>query len=239
MHTLIARKSITPGAIFCVGKNYLEHTRELRLLEGIENGSADIVPAEPWIFMKPPGALAKDNLTSIPSFDGSPLSTEMHYEVELVLLIDAKSDGCSFEEATGFIRGFGVGLDMTLRDVQLAAKKAGEPWLKSKGFKNSALVSDFVPFDEVNFPEKMEISLELNGTVVQRGRVADMLYSPVRLVHYLSYIYGLCPGDIVFTGTPAGVGRVVPGDFLTATLSGWLPGGEKPETLAILQVEVM
>jgi fumarylpyruvate hydrolase len=239
MHNLIARKSFTPGAIYCVGKNYLEHARELRLLEGRENDSDDIVPPEPLIFMKPPAALAAENRTAIPVFDGSPLSREMHHEVELVLLVDAKTDGCSIEEAPGFIRGFGVGLDMTLRDVQLAAKKAGEPWLKSKGFKNSALVSDFVPFGLVNCPENLEISLELNGTEVQRGRVADMIYSPARLLHYLSYIYGLCPGDLVFTGTPAGVGRVVPGDRLTAALSGSVPDREKPESFAILQTEVV
>jgi 2-keto-4-pentenoate hydratase/2-oxohepta-3-ene-1,7-dioic acid hydratase in catechol pathway len=108
---------------------------------------------------------------------------------------------------------------MTLRDVQLAAKKAGNPWLKSKGFRKSALISDIVPFDEAVFPHDLEVSLELNGSLVQQGKVSEMLHSPAMLIHYLSYLYGLRSGDFIFTGTPASAGRVSSGDTLKAVLS--------------------
>lgn len=238
MNLLIDRKSIFPGAIYCVGKNYPEHAAELRNLEGWENGFPAAVSSEPLIFMKPPTSLETDGIIAVPSFEGTTLSSDMHHEVELVLLIGKNSDGCSQEEAHGLIRGFGVGLDMTLRDVQIASKKAGEPWLKSKGFRKSALVSDFVPFDHRGFPENLEISLELNGTEVQCGKIAGMIHCPARLLHYLSYIYGLRGNDLVFTGTPAGVGKVVPGDRLLASLSASLPGRNGPEVLATLQAEV-
>ncbi|NTU97685.1 MAG: fumarylacetoacetate hydrolase family protein [Chlorobiaceae bacterium] len=240
MNVLIDRKTISPGAIYCAGKNFQEHARELRLLEGWGNDSVDpIATREPVIFMKPGTSLETGGIATIPSFGGTPLSANMHHEVELVLLIGKESDGCTLEEAPSLIRGFGAGLDMTLRDLQIAAKKAGEPWLKCKGFRKSALVSDFVPFDRSGFPENLEISLQLNGAEVQRGKIADMLFSPARLVHYLSYIYGLRENDLVFTGTPAGVGRVVPGDRLEASLSGVKPGREEPEILARLLAEVV
>jgi 2-keto-4-pentenoate hydratase/2-oxohepta-3-ene-1,7-dioic acid hydratase in catechol pathway len=239
MSQLIGCKTIVPGTIFCAGKNYFEHARELRVLEGLDADQPDTDPSGPVIFLKPPTALETGGVTSIPVYEGKPLSVEMHYEAELVLLIGKATDGCSLADAPGFIRGFGIGLDMTLRDVQLAAKKAGEPWLKSKGFRKSALVSDFVPFDDRGFPEGLEITLELNGVTVQRGRTIEMLHSPAGLLHYLSYIYGLRPGDLVFTGTPAGVGRVVPGDRLLASLTCMHPGREAPEILARLQAEVV
>ncbi len=148
MQSLINRKTISPGAIYCVGKNYPEHAKEMELLESkILQTRTDNI-SEPIIFMKPPTALETDGVIVMPAFQGNPLSTNMHYEAELVLLVGKSSDGCTIEEAPDYIRGYGVGLDMTLRDVQLAAKKAGNPWLKSKGFRKSALISDFVPFNQ-------------------------------------------------------------------------------------------
>jgi fumarylpyruvate hydrolase len=239
MNHLINRTSFASGAIYCVGKNYPEHAQELRQLEGWENGNAETIPAQPLIFMKPASALETGGITGIPSFEGIPLSENLHHEVELVLLIGENSDGCTIEDAPGLIRGFGVGLDMTLRDVQISAKKAGEPWLKSKGFRKSALISDFVPFDQRGFPDSLEISLVLNGITVQQGNIRGMIHDPASLLHYLSYIYGLRKNDLVFTGTPAGVGKVVPGDRLQASLSVRHHENNDPQVLVSLLAKVV
>ena len=112
METLLDRRTITPGAIYCVGKNYPEHAREMQLLEG-SSSKALLEPAvEPIIFMKPPTALETEGVIAFPSFHGSPLSCDMHYEAEIVLLVGRSTDGCSIEDAPQYIGGFGAGLDM-------------------------------------------------------------------------------------------------------------------------------
>jgi len=237
MGNLINRKTIDPGAIYCVGKNFQEHAVEMQLLEASLPIAESSRKSEPIIFMKPPTALETDGIITMPSFEGRLLSANMHYEAELVLLVGKSTDGCSLEEAPSFIGGLGAGLDMTLRDEQLSAKKAGNPWLKSKGFRKSALISDFVPFSEANLPFDLEISLDLNGLRVQQGSVSEMLHPPAMLIHYLSYLFGLRRGDLVFTGTPAGVGAVKGGDELKCILS--RPGQGKREQLAELLAKVV
>ena len=222
MEKLLDRRTLAPGAIYCVEKNYPEHALEMELLDEATPKTTHENEVEPIIFMKPPTALETEGVIVMPEFEGCSLSANMHYEAEIVLLVGKSSDGCPVEDAPRYIAGFGAGLDMTLRDVQLAAKKAGNPWLKSKGFRKSALISDIVPFDEAVFPHDLEVSLELNGSLVQQGKVSEMLHSPAMLIHYLSYLYGLRSGDLIFTGTPAGVGRVSSGDTLKAVLS--IPG---------------
>jgi len=239
METLLDRRTIVPGAIYCVGKNYREHAREMQLLEGAKAGAHLEEEGEPIIFMKPPTALDTEGVIAVPEFQGRPLSANMHYEAEIVLLIGKSCDGCSIEEAPNYIAGFGAGLDMTLRDVQLAAKKAGNPWLKSKGFRKSALISDVVPFNDAVFPQNLEISLELNGSQVQLGNVSEMLHTPAALIHYLSYLYGLRRGDLIFTGTPAGVGRVSSGDTLKAVLSMPENSTQRHRELVSLQARVI
>lgn len=204
METLLDRRTIAPGAIYCVGKNYSEHAREMQLLEGTASKAGEEHDNEPIIFMKPPTALETEGVITMPGFEGHPLSNTMHYESEIVLLVGKSSDGCSIEEAPQYIGGFGAGLDMTLRDVQLEAKKSGNPWLKSKGFRKSALISDIIPFNDALFPENIEISLELNGRRVQQGLVTEMLHSPAMLIHYLSYLHRLNEGRPVYctSGTP-------------------------------------
>jgi 2-keto-4-pentenoate hydratase/2-oxohepta-3-ene-1,7-dioic acid hydratase in catechol pathway len=128
---------------------------------------------------------------------------------------------------------------MTLRDVQLKAKKAGNPWLKSKGFRHSALISDFVPREAVKEWEALEISLLLNGREVQRSSVSRMIFPPSRLVHYLSYLYGLRKGDLIFTGTPAGVGSVETGDTLEASLDCHQENGSLSAGIARLKALIM
>ena len=239
METLLDRRTITPGAIYCVGKNYPEHAREMQLLEG-SSSKALLEPAvEPIIFMKPPTALETEGVIAFPRFQGSPLSSYMHYEAEIVLLVGRSTDGCSIEEAPQYIGGFGAGLDMTLRDVQLAAKKAGNPWLKSKGFRKSALISDIISFNDSLYPDDLEISLELNGVKVQEGLLMEMLHSPAMLIHYLSYLHGLRRGDLIFTGTPAGVGKVSSGDTLKAMLSIPESGDQSRRELVYLQARVI
>ncbi len=209
-----------PASIYCVGKNYRLHAEEMRRMEstGDVPQTAPGHPDEPIIFLKPFSALSTDGTTAIPTFGGKPVSGEMHYEAELVLLVGKDADDIGQAETAECISGYGVGLDMTLRDVQLAAKKKGEPWFKSKGFKRSALVSDFVPSGEVPGIGALEFELRLNDRTVQRGDPDTMLFDASYLLSYLSYIYGLRKGDLIFTGTPEGVGPVRPGDRLHATL---------------------
>jgi fumarylpyruvate hydrolase len=228
------------GTVFCVGKNYPDHAREMASWESRTPGDEVIVhEKEPVIFMKPGSSLSHDGLTSIPVFNGRPVSSNMHHEVELVLLIGRSADFVSIENAASFIAGYGVGLDMTLRDVQLEAKKRGNPWLKSKGFRNSALVSQFIHPESAGPWEELTISLRVNDRLVQHSPVAKMTFSPAYLVHYLSYIYGLREGDLVFTGTPAGVGPVNLSDRLDAMLETGNCNEAKHSTLATLQATVI
>ena len=235
MTQLISRSSVSTSSIFCVGKNYPEHAREMTALESEGRALAALhEPREPIIFMKPASAIAYDGITTIPLFEGNPISSSMHYEVELVLLVGCDTDDVSIDNAASVIAGYGVGLDMTLRDVQLDAKKAGNPWLKSKGFRRSALVSDFVPSASIDRREKLSISLRLNGRIVQHSAVSEMTFSPQYLVHYLSHIYGLRRDDLIFTGTPAGVGPTRASDKLEASLE----SGNPATVLASLEASV-
>lgn len=215
-----------PHSIFCVGKNYPDHAREMATWEAWETATDETHENEPIIFMKPSSALSVDGTTSIPHFHGKPISSNLHYEGELVLLVGQDAEEVTLDKAPSCIAGYGAGLDMTLRDVQLEAKNAGYPWLKSKGFRNSALISEFVAPDAIGPWRELSISLRLNGEVSQHSPVSAMSFSPGYLVHYLSYIYGLRSGDLIFTGTPAGVGRVRPGDRLEVSLETGSARGE-------------
>lgn len=232
----ISRKQLSPASIYCVGKNYPEHAREMLVWEqGAGNRLDTGAQEEPVIFMKPGSALAEDGKISIPSFRGRPISDNLHYEVELVLLIGRDTDRIDIDQASGCIAAYGVGLDMTLRDVQLDAKKAGNPWLKSKGFRNSAVISDFVTPDRIGETRQLTISLLLNGSLVQHAPASDMTFPPAYLVHYLSHIYGLRKGDLIFTGTPSGVGRVETGDRLEASLE--TASNSQPESARLATLE--
>jgi 2-keto-4-pentenoate hydratase/2-oxohepta-3-ene-1,7-dioic acid hydratase in catechol pathway len=238
MMQLIDASSIVPGTVYCIAKNYPDHAREMQLWEDRQQEpSAD--ENEPVIFIKPPSAVETGGITMVPSFEGRPLSENLHYEGEIVLLVGSDCDDCSEDEAFKAIRGYAVGLDMTLRDVQLEAKKQGNPWLKSKGFRKSALVSDFVPRSEAGSWQDLELFLECNGRLVQHGSLAGTVFSPPFLVHYLSCVYGLRKGDLIFTGTPAGVGRVVPGDILQARLCKRSSLQDDSYELASLRVSVL
>ncbi len=201
--------------IFCIGRNYALHAREM--------GSS--VPVEPMVFLKPNSAIL---------FNGGTVrlpeqSSEVHHEVELVIAIGKTGRRIQPQEAKSHIAGLAIGIDFTARDIQSAAKKAGKPWTVSKGFDTFAPVSDFLPSESAPDPDELDISLLVNGNIVQKGNTKEMIFSVVDLICYLSTLFTLQPGDLIFTGTPEGVGPVKQGDKLTANLN---------RDLAILHVDI-
>ena len=190
--------------IVCVGRNYAEHANEL----------GNEIPEKPVIFLKPASSVIYSGDEIIyPSF-----SSDMHHEVELVILIGNKVKDADEKEAEEAIAGYGVGLDMTLRDVQNELKKKGHPWTIAKGFDTSAVLSDFILKNDYQLTLNGEISLSVNGEIRQREKLNLMLFSPVKLVQYISSLLTLEEGDLIFTGTPKGVGKVEKGDKLFARI---------------------
>lgn len=186
--------------IICVGRNYAEHAKEL----------GNEIPEKPVIFLKPAFALIHSGDKII----HPPFSKNMHHEIELVLLIGKTVKNANKTEAEDAIKGYGVGLDMTLRDIQNELRKEGNPWTIAKCFDTSAVVSDFVFKSEYRLTLDEEISLSVNGQIRQKEKLNKMLFSPVEIVEYISSLMTLEEGDLVYTGTPAGVGKVERGDKL-------------------------
>ena len=202
--------------IFCVGRNYAEHAKEL--------GNA--VPEAPVIFMKPESALlAPGAKFAYPSF-----TSDLHYEIELVLRIGKTAKNIVAANALSCVDAITVGIDFTARDVQAGLKSKGLPWEKAKAWDNSAIVGEWKPFNAEANADGGEIlfSLTKNGQTAQSGTTQDMIYSFETLLEHISGYFTLSPGDLVYTGTPAGVGPCLPGD----TLAGFL-GDEKLFELAI------
>ena len=196
----------TIGKIVCVGRNYAEHAKEL----------GNEVPEKPVVFLKPASALIHSEEKIIhPTF-----SKDMHHEVELVLLIGKKVKNATLAESEDAIIGYSVGLDMTLRDIQTELKKKGHPWTIAKCFDTSAAVSDFVLKSDYTLTLYEEISLSVNGQLRQKEKLNKMLFNPAEIVQYLSSLMTLEEGDLVFTGTPAGVGKVDVGDRLWGKIDG-------------------
>lgn len=199
-------EEVAVGTLFCVGRNYAQHAKEM--------GSE--IPSEPFIFLKPPTAIiGTGGSVRIP-----PISNDLHHEVELVLLIDRVMKDVSGKDALDGVAAVGVGLDMTLRDVQGVAKREGKPWSVAKGFDTSAPVGPLLRLDRIGRISDLTFSLKVNGEVRQRGEWSGMVFSVAELLSWLSTIFTLRPGDLLFTGTPEGVGRVVPGDLLEAVIEG-------------------
>ena len=197
-------RKVQVGTLFCVGRNYALHAREM--------GSE--IPSEPFIFIKPPTAvIATGGTVRIP-----PISHELHHEVELVVLVGRKMKDVTPEEAIEGIAGVAIGLDMTLRDVQAIAKREGKPWSVANGFDTSAPIGPFVPFDRVGTIGELTFSLKVNGEERQRGEGSGMIFPVGELLSWLSRTFTLRPGDLLFTGTPEGVGQVIPGDLLEASI---------------------
>jgi 5-carboxymethyl-2-hydroxymuconate isomerase len=197
---------INIGKIICVGRNYVEHAKEL----------GNEVPEKPVVFLKPASAV----IYSGDEIKYPPFSEEMHHEVELVLLIGNKIKDASLENAEKAITGYGVGLDMTLRDVQSKLKSKGHPWTIAKCFDTSAVLSEFVLKDDHNLTLDEEIFLTVNDEERQRDKLNKMILNPAELVQYLSSLMTLDEGDLIFTGTPKGVGKVEKGDVIKAGIEG-------------------
>ncbi|WNQ09777.1 fumarylacetoacetate hydrolase family protein [Paenibacillus aurantius] len=183
--------------VYCVGRNYRLHAAEL--------GNA--VPDQPMLFMKPTHSvvLADGGSVPLPGDRG-----QVHYETELVLRIGRDYEpGLTVDE---LVDSIAIGIDFTLRDVQDGLKKKGHPWLAAKGFRNSAPVGAFRPFPGIAEAARSEFSLRRNGTEVQRGNLNDMIFSPQTIVDFVAAHFGLGEGDVIFTGTPEGVGAAADGD---------------------------
>ncbi|MBV8047080.1 MAG: fumarylacetoacetate hydrolase family protein [Paludibacterium sp.] len=194
------------GSIFCVGRNYAAHIAEL-------NNVRDDMPL---VFLKPQRALVPPGGSlTLPDY-----SHDVHHECELVLLIGRDADHVPVEQALDVVAGYAVGLDLTARDVQSELKAKGHPWTRAKGFRGSACVSDFVAAKRVSDPTRLRFSFSINGEVRQRGDTAMMLVGVAALVSWLSAEYGLQAGDLIYTGTPEGVGPIHAGAHLEAELDG-------------------
>ncbi|MDR7333064.1 fumarylacetoacetate hydrolase family protein [Roseateles asaccharophilus] len=193
--------------IYCVGRNYADHAREM---------GADPTREPPFYFTKPATALTASGSTV-------PYPTETknyHYEMELVIAIGAPVFKVTPEAAKAAIWGYAAGLDMTRRDLQATAKAGGKPWDTAKGFDQSAILTDIARVADVGLLEKGAITLAVNGVEKQRGDLADMIWSQAEIVSNLSHLFRLLPGDLIYTGTPAGVGAVVAGDVITGRIEG-------------------
>jgi 2-keto-4-pentenoate hydratase/2-oxohepta-3-ene-1,7-dioic acid hydratase in catechol pathway len=195
---------LPPGKVVCVGRNYADHARELN----------NEVPPEPVLFIKPATSLLPlEEPFDIPAGRG-----RVHFETELALLIGTPLTRADEAQARRAIAGIGVGLDLTLRDLQDQLKRKGLPWEKAKGFDGACPVSGFIPPARVADLSAITIRLSVNGAVRQEGRSGQMITPVLTLLSYISHWFTLQPGDLVLTGTPAGVGPVQPGDRLRVEL---------------------
>jgi len=194
------------GKILCIGRNYSDHIKEL--------GNA--TPEAPVIFIKPASSvIGEGDAIVIP-----PYSRECHFEVELALLIGRKGKDIAVDQAMDYIAGYGVGIDLTLRDVQDVQKKKGLPWEIAKGFDSACPLSAFVEASGVADPQNLQLRLTVNGRIRQDGNTSMMIHSIPAVISHMSGCFTIEPGDVILTGTPAGVSRVVPGDRLVAEIPG-------------------
>lgn len=193
--------------IFCVGRNYAEHAREM---------GKDPDRDPPFFFTKPADAVVEDGETvAYP-----PETADFHYEAELVVAIGTAGSNIPEDEVQEHIFGYAIGNDLTRRDLQLAAREAGRPWDWGKAFDRSAVIGPIHPLGAVGHPVSGAIRLTLNGTVRQSADLADLIWSVPEIIAILSRSIGLRPGDLVMTGTPAGVGAMQPGDVCVVSIEG-------------------
>jgi 2-keto-4-pentenoate hydratase/2-oxohepta-3-ene-1,7-dioic acid hydratase in catechol pathway len=208
MHTIkVAGAKIVPGKIICVGKNYLAHIREM-------GGSKPM--SEPTIFLKPNSSIADraDRIT-IPSKLGT-----LHHEVELCFVIAEQCKSVMANDAQQLISCWGVGLDLTLRDIQDAAKKSSGPWTISKCFDSAAVFGEFISAPTDFDPLSLDIRLSVNGELRQSANTGQMIFTPGEIIEYVSGFMTLEPGDVFMTGTPKGVGALRHGDLVAAEITG-------------------
>lgn len=200
------QEPLAVNKIICIGRNYADHVREL---------GGDPARKPPVFFFKPRSALNVGGELAYPTF-----TEDLHYEVELVVALTHGGYRVDEEQAKAMVGGFAVGLDMTCRDLQQQAKADGGPWELCKGFDGSAPCSPLQPSSYELFDTLGELHLTRNGEMVQRGHLREMIWSVPELISRLSHYFRLQPGDLIYTGTPAGVGPVQPGDELEAWVDG-------------------
>jgi len=193
--------------IYCVGRNYAAHAREM---------GYDPEREPPFFFTKPADAVVDDGAV-VPY---PPATANYHHEIELVVALSGGGREIPVERALEQVFGYAVGLDMTRRDLQAAAKKVGQPWDMSKGFDHSAPCSALVPAGVIGHPSAGAITLAVNGSLRQQGDLSQLIWSVPEVIAYLSSLVTLAPGDLIFTGTPEGVGPVVRGDRLEGAVEG-------------------
>jgi 2-keto-4-pentenoate hydratase/2-oxohepta-3-ene-1,7-dioic acid hydratase in catechol pathway len=186
--------------IFCVGRNYADHAKEL--------GNA--VPEEPVIFMKPKSALLQPNVP----FYYPEFTNELHYEAELVLRVSKNGKYIPEQHAAKYVDAITVGIDFTARDIQAELKKKGLPWEKAKAWDQSAVVGKWLPLQADMLKKTMEFSMTKNGETVQQGKSDHMIFPFQHIIAHISQYFSLNIGDLIFTGTPQGVGECVVGDVL-------------------------
>jgi 2-keto-4-pentenoate hydratase/2-oxohepta-3-ene-1,7-dioic acid hydratase in catechol pathway len=192
--------------IICIGRNYTEHIAELQ----------NERPLEPVVFIKPDSAiLLNQHPFVIPEF-----SNDVHHEIEIIIKINRVGKYIDTKFAHKYYDEISVGIDFTARDVQEKLKKAGLPWEKAKAFDGSAVIGDFLPVDTFKSLENIKFELTNNGKIVQTGNTSYMLWKIDELVSYVSQFFTLKIGDIIFTGTPAGVAKVNPNDILEGSIEG-------------------
>lgn len=192
--------------IICIGRNYAEHIKEL----------SNERPTDPVVFIKPDSAvLPKDQDFYIPEF-----SDDIHYEVEVLVKIKKVGKHIDPKFAHKYYDEIGLGIDFTARDLQAQLKEKGLPWEKAKGFDGAAVIGKWLPKTDLKDLKNLHFTLTKNDKVVQKGDTSKMLWSVDELIGYVSKFFTLKKGDVLFTGTPAGVGRVSPNDYLSGSLEG-------------------
>jgi acylpyruvate hydrolase len=190
--------------IICIGRNYAAHAKELK----------NELPTEPVFFMKPDTALLKEKEFYLPDF-----SKDMHHEIELVLKISKAGKHIQEEYAHKYYEEIGLGIDFTARDLQEQCKQKGLPWEKAKAFDNSAPIGNFVPKSNLEL-NNISFGLKINGAYKQQGNSQDLIFSFDKIIAYVSQFVSLKVGDLIYTGTPEGVGPVKIGDVLEGELNG-------------------
>jgi len=202
------QSDLTVGKVVCVGRNYAEHAKELN----------NPIPSQSILFMKPASSVVAMNQPLwIPQQQGS-----VHHELEIALLIGQTLTNVDETQAEQGIAAVGLALDLTLRDVQATLKEKGHPWERAKAFDGACPTSEFVSAEKINDWKNIPLQLIRNDEIQQDGNSADMLFPILPLLAHISQSFTLNPGDIVLTGTPAGVGPLVSGDQLTAKLAGFI-----------------
>ncbi|CAI5447821.1 unnamed protein product [Caenorhabditis angaria] len=192
--------------IVCVGRNYKEHALEL--------GNA--IPKKPMLFLKSPNAFLAEGEPIV----APPGCQNLHQEVELAVVISKTAKNVSKSDAMSYVGGYTVALDMTARDFQDEAKKSGAPWFLAKSFDGSCPIANFIPKSEISDPHNEELYCIINGKDQQRSRTDLMIFDIPTLIEYTTQFVTLQPGDLILTGTPAGVTKIVPGDVIEIGLTG-------------------